>query len=150
MYQKILVPLDGSELAECALEHVKAIAKGCSAGVVLFRVVEPIVERGYLGFEEKQVQEMHNETEGYARSYLSKIADGLKKDGVVARVVIVDGKPAEQILDYAGENQVDLIVMSTHGRSGISRWVMGSVADRVLRRSGIPVLAVRPHGYRPR
>lgn len=150
MYKKMLVPLDGSELSECVLDHVRAIAKGCQVPeVVLLGVAEPITHQVYymVGIED-QIGNMQKETEKYVESYLSKSADSLKKDDIAAQTAVVSGRPAEEILDYANKNQVDLIIMSTHGRSGLSRWVLGSVTDRVVRHSRAPVLTVAPTGCR--
>jgi len=150
MYQKILVPLDGSEFSECVLNHVKAIATECHVPqVVLLGVAEPISYQVYymVGIEDR-VRDMQKETEKYVESYLSKAADSLKEDGIAVQTVVVSGRPAEQILDYANKNQVDLIIMSTHGRSGVSRWVIGSVTDKVVRHSVTPVLTISPPGCR--
>ena len=97
---------------------------------------------------EDRVRDMQKETEKYVESYLSKAADSLKEDGIAVQTVVVSGRPAEQILDYANKNQVDLIIMSTHGRSGVSRWVIGSVTDKVVRHSVTPVLTISPPGCR--
>lgn len=150
MYKKILVPLDGSEFSECVFDHIRAIATGCQVPeVVLLGVAEPISYQVYymIGVEDR-VRDMQKETEKYVESYLSKAADSLKEDGVAVQTVVVSGRPAEQILDYANKNQVDLIIMSTHGRSGVSRWVVGSVTDKVVRHSVAPVLTISPAGYR--
>jgi len=147
MYQKILAPLDGSELAETALRHVRAVATGCRVPkVVLLQVVRPIPQ--VHGLAEEFRREEKERAEAEAKDYLAKVADSLKKEGVPAEIVIVCGMPAEQILDYAKKNEVDLIIMSTHGRSGVSRWVFGSVADRVVHHSATPVLIVTPPGFR--
>jgi len=149
MYKKILVPLDGSELAECALSHVRAIATGCRVPeVVLLGVVEPISQPVYAAFGDEQVRDIQKATQAYANDYLLKVAGGLKEDGIVVQTVVVSGRPAEGILDYASNNQADLIIMSTHGRSGVSRWVLGSVAEKVVRRSVAPVLIISPPGCR--
>ncbi len=150
MYQKILVPLDGSEFSECVLNHVRAIATECHVPqVVLLGVAEPISYQVYymVGIEDR-VRDMQKETEKYVESYLSKAADSLKEDGLAVQTVVVSGRPAEEILDYANKNQVDLIIMSTHGRSGVSRWVVGSVTDKVVRHSVAPVLTISPPGCR--
>jgi len=150
MYKKMLVPLDGSEFSECVLDHVRAIAKGCQVPeVVLLGVAEPITHQVYymVGIEDR-VGDMQKETEKYVESYLSKAADSLKKDDIAVQTAAVSGRPAEEILDYANKNQVDLIIMSTHGRSGVSRWVLGSVTDRVVRHSGAPVLTISPRECR--
>jgi nucleotide-binding universal stress UspA family protein len=156
MYKKLLAPLDGSELAECALEHVKAIATGCNvAEVVLLRVVEPIssfdigelaASNAKLATQVEQNVELVHKNE--AMQYINKKADKLKKEGVNSTGTIIFGKASEEILKYAENNQVDLIIMSTHGRSGISRWAFGSVADRISHYSTIPVLIISPHGCR--
>jgi len=150
MYKKMLVPLDGSEFSECVLDHVRAIAIGCQVPeVVLLGVAEPVTHQVYymVGIED-QVGDMQKQTEKYVESYLSKAADSLKKDDIAAQTAVVSGRAAEEILDYANKNQVDLIIMSTHGRSGLSRWVLGSVTDRVVRHSRAPVLTVAPTGCR--
>ena len=156
MYQKILVPLDGSELAECTLAHVGAIATGCQVPeVVLLRVVETAIpsyiEAGSQQMAEQIAKDLANakrEAQQEAEDYLAKAVANLKNEGITARPVAVRGNPAEKILDYAKENQVDLIVMSTHGRAGVARWVIGSVADRIVRHSTVPVFMIPPAGCR--
>ncbi len=146
MYKKILAPLDGSELAECSLQHVKAVAAGCEVPeVVLLRVVEPLSSLAYTAYAEMNGEwlvRMEEEEKKRARDYIVKMAAGLKEEGIAAQGVMVSGRAADEILEYANKNQVDLIIMSTHGRSGISRWAFGSVADRVVRHSKVPVLLV--------
>lgn len=152
MYRKILVPLDGSSLAECSLEHVKAVAIGCSVPeVILFRVVEPlsfeaVAALGAVGGDVIQA-ELQNQAE--AKDYLTKASDKLKEAGVSSQIVVADaGNPAEEILQYAVTHKVDLIIMSTHGRSGPSQWFFGSVAERVVRHSVVPVLTIAAPGCR--
>jgi len=147
MYKKMLAPLDGSELAECTLAHTRAVAKGCRVPeVVLLRVVEPFPQVSELSEERRRDTEQ--KAQATAKDYLSKVADSLKKEGIAAQTAIVSGSPDHEVLDYADKNQVDLIIMSTHGRSGPSRWAWGSVTGRVLRHSKVPVLVVSPPGYR--
>lgn len=151
MYQKILAPLDGSELAECVVEHIKAIAIGCHVPtVVLLRVIEPFNPPGYLPREvaEATYREAKETAEVEAKNYLDHMAKTLSEEGVAVGTNIVEGLPADEILKYAETEQVDLIVMSTHGRSGVSRWLSGSVADKVLNHSFIPVLIVVPRSCR--
>jgi len=151
MYKKILAPLDGSQLAECTLAHTRAVAKGCQVPqVVLLRVIEPIPQVADIGAELSGDWRRNAEkgAQAAAKDYLAKVADNLKKEGITAETAVVSGMPANEILDYAKKNQVDLIVMSSHGRSGITRWVLGSVADRVLRHSTAPVLLVSPASCR--
>lgn len=147
MYKKILAPLDGSKFSECTLEHVRAVVAGCQVPeVVLLMVVE--LPRQPLERGEEWPREVEERGRSWAEDYLTKVANGLKKEGMAAQTVVVTGWPADKILDYADQNQVDLIIMSTHGRSGATRWVFGSVADRVLRHAKTPVLMVSPAGCR--
>ena len=154
MYKKILVPMDGSKLAECVLDHVRAIATGCDVPeVVLFNVttamppdwyanVAPVEDMAAIGKAEEGYQT-------WMKGYLGKMESSLKQDGITAESVLVKGNAAENILDYTEKNGVDLIIMSTHGRSGPARWFMGSVADRVVRHSTVPVLIISPPGCKP-
>ncbi|MDO8568787.1 MAG: universal stress protein [Dehalococcoidales bacterium] len=148
MYQKILVPLDGSKLAECVLPHVEVIAKGCgNPTIVYLRVVEPF-NFGAGGGEwvpsSEQLAKFESQSREEAQSYLAQIAGQYR--GLNIKSAVVSGKSADAIAEYAGKNAVDLIVIATHGRSGMSRWVWGSVADRILRSSCVPVLMVRAPG----
>jgi nucleotide-binding universal stress UspA family protein len=149
LYQKILVPLDGSELAECVLPHVEAIAKGCGAiNVIFIRVVEPFL-RGEYSFGEKELKRFELENREFAKEYLDQLVSRINSDGMNVQTVAITGKAVESITDYATKNEVDLIVIATHGRSGVSRWAQGSVADRLIRSSHVPVLMVRAPGCVP-
>ncbi len=150
MYKKMLAPLDGSELSECSLEHVRAVATGCQVPeIVLLRVIEPIHEPlEDEGASDDWRRSVRERAQAVAEGYLAKVANSLKKEGIAAQSIIASGRPDEVILDYASKNQVNLIIMSTHGRSGVSRWVFGSIADSVLRYSTVPVLMVSPAGCR--
>ena len=151
MYSKILAPLDGSEFAECSLDHVKAIALGCQVPeVVLLRVVEPVHSSDLSAYAEAGIDTvtLMRDVETGAQAYISRMVDALKKQGLAVRGVVSTGWAADSIIGFAEENNVDLIVMSTHGRSGLGRWFMGSVADKVVRHSTVPVLTVAPPGCR--
>jgi nucleotide-binding universal stress UspA family protein len=148
----MLVPLDGSELAELVLPHVEALAKQVGpelVDVVLLRVCEPpVVPSDYpptagLTWEEHKAREMARPTI-VCEEYLAGVQRRLEGAGLRAQSVVLKGKPADEITDYANKNPVSLIVMSTHGRSGISRWAYGSVADRVLLGVSSPVFLTRP------
>lgn len=154
MYKKILVPLDGSSVAECVLPHVAAIARGCQTpGVILVQAVEPLsVPYGREISELKSIEqatafEAHRRVD--AEKYLSATAARLGKAGIKAKAEVIYGKAAEALSDFAAKNGVDLVVIATHGRSGVSRWVWGSVTDRVLRSAGVPILMVRAPGCIP-
>lgn len=153
MYKKILVPLDGSDLAECVLPNVESIANGCGVqDVVFLRVIEPFTaSTGALGptFTEEDRQNIDLQNRADAEKYLSQLVNHIKYGGVKIRPEVMIGRPAESIADYATKNGVDLIIIATHGRSGVSRWVWGSVADRVLRSACVPVLMVRAPGCVP-
>ncbi len=153
MYKKILVPLDGSELAECVLPHVESIAKGCSAQKVVFlRVIEPFrmpSGEASVVFSDTDVKRIDSDNKTNAKSYLGQIVSRAKYDGVTVESEIITGRAAESIVDYVTKNEVDFITIATHGRSGVSRWVWGSVADRILRSACVPVLMVRAPGCVP-
>ncbi len=143
MYKKILVPLDGSKLAECVLGHVRGIATGCSVPEVdLLFVVEPI--SGTAGVTYFASVEGQKKLIAWGKNYLAKVGKSLVGEGIAARGIVLEGKPAEVILDYAGKNKIDLIMMATHGRSGPARWALGSVTDKVVRLSTVPVFIVTP------
>ena len=153
MYKKILVPLDGSKLAECVLPHVESIGSGGGTESVTFvRVVEPFYmamaadpEAGYT-LSVKDWQQMEAEAKEAAGAYLKRLTSTIKYKGVRIDSEVLEGKAADSIADYADKAGFDLIVIATHGRSGVSRWVWGSVADRILRSARVPVLMVRPAG----
>jgi len=149
MYKKIMVPLDGSKLAESVLPHVEAIAKGTNAEeVILVSVTErvlgyrPVTDYGPPA-EEKLVPEAVGKMEKQAQKYLDRVAKGLEAKGIKTETLVLLGNPAEEIILNAKHYGADLIIMASHGRSGISRWTHGSVADKVFRASSVPVLMVR-------
>ena len=148
MYQKILVPMDGSELAECVLSHVDGLTRGCQVKVVVFaRVVEPFyMPAGDYVPDPDQVKKIESENKMAAETYLKKLSAKAGYAGTSLITEVLYGKPAEVLADYASKNQIDLIIIATHGRSGVSRWVWGSVADRILRSSCTPVFMVRAPG----
>ncbi len=127
MYERILVPLDGSELAERSLLYAGAIANSLGSEVVLLTVSGP-----------------GDRLERPLRAYLEKKADELLARGAKASSLVVEGDAAAEILNLAATNYVDLIVISTHGCSGGSRWPLGSIASKVLQRSHMPTLLVKP------
>jgi nucleotide-binding universal stress UspA family protein len=148
MYQRILVPMDGSELAESVLPHVEAVAKGCGAREAIFvRVVEPLrtaIASGDHILSESETEALQDHHEKDADNYLHQLVERLDYSGVTLKAEVIVGKAAESIVDFAADQHVDLIIMATHGRSGVSRWLSGSVAERVLRWSCVPVLMIRP------
>jgi nucleotide-binding universal stress UspA family protein len=160
MFKDILVPLDGSELAECSLQYVQAIAQGCNVPVVtLLSVIEQPQESAFDEGGQSQIEAAFEENEQIlaqaidnANKYLAKASIKAAKEKINVTTDVVqapkNASVADIITEYAQKSKADLIVMSTHGRSGITRWAMGSVADRVIRGSTIPVLIAVPHGCR--
>jgi nucleotide-binding universal stress UspA family protein len=152
MYNKVMVPLDGSQLAECSLEHVKTIATGCHVTeVVLLRAVEPLSANEISALSQVRgnpIAELEELNQREATKYIGDMTEKLNKAGINTLGEVINGKAADIILDYTAKKNVNLIIMSTHGRSGISRWAFGSVADKVARSSAIPVLLVSPAGCR--
>jgi nucleotide-binding universal stress UspA family protein len=145
MYKKILVPLDGSELAKKALDQAEKLAKCFDAEMILFQVVPfmPIYGSPEL-VTPLIVDEKHKEA---AQKYLLNLTEELKKKGLKVTSMVRTGQVvAMEIIDFAKESGVDLITMCTHGRSGITRWVLGSVALKVLTRAETPILLVRSKG----
>jgi len=144
MYRKILVPMDGSGFSEISVKHAKALAIGCSAKeIILMGVVAPIPDSAWV--EPAERAEAAKRAEKWITGYLSKIAEGLKKENIDAKTIIRKGDPASEILDYAKNNEdVDLIIMATHGDSGIVRWLVGSVSERVVLHSTVPVMSIPP------
>jgi nucleotide-binding universal stress UspA family protein len=142
-----IVPLDGSPLAEQVLAYLSPLAKALELKVVLLRVIPPEgLHFGYrdypAGYSEDFV--VGEETEKHATDYLRRIRSRLQEDGLsLIEEYILRGNPAEAIVDLAQATPDNLVAMTTHGRSGVGRWVLGSVTDRVVRHSGNPVLVVR-------
>ncbi len=158
MYEKIVVPLDGSKLAECVLPHVEGLAKSCNTKeVILVTVTERIVGHmrvtwsgqpgGLLSPErELKVPVTIGKKQRQGQRYLNRIAKGLQKEGIKVRTEVLLGNSAEEITSFAEHDGADLIIMASHGRSGPSRWAYGSVTDKVFRASCAPVLMIRAPG----
>jgi nucleotide-binding universal stress UspA family protein len=145
MYKRILVPLDGSELSKKALDYVEPFAKIFDAEIILFQVVPFMPIYGSpelvtpLILDEKQKES--------AEKYLANLSEELKKKGFKVTAMVRTGQQvAVEIIDFAKESGADLIVMCTHGRSGITRWVLGSTAHKVLIRAETPILLIRSKG----
>ena len=147
---RILIPLDGSKTGEAALPYVKELMSKLSPRIklelILLRVVSLKSHYVHVGDAMSPVAYTTEEIKQIRRSslnYLSKVGKDLKAKGVVVGNKVEVGNAAEEIIRVADEMDVDLITMSTHGRSGIKRWAFGSVTDHVLRGGYKPVLVVR-------
>jgi nucleotide-binding universal stress UspA family protein len=149
MFEKILVCLDGSSFAEHILPYAMEQAKHFESKIVLLRVIPtfPAVTKTIgepeLVAEVAEPEDITNK-EAKAMAYVEGVITYLEERGLNAEGVIIKGVPDEAIVAYAGQHDIDLITLATHGHSGLGRVVCGSVADYVLKESGIPVLAIRP------
>ncbi|MGB5985918.1 MAG: universal stress protein [Desulfobacterales bacterium] len=143
MYKKILVPLDGSQRAEAILEHVKPLALGWGARVVLLQVVESSMIMGYEGMnitiQESELSQLREQVE----NYLAGMAETLEKAGLSAEAKVILGPVVEGIIETANSENADLVAMASHGRTGLSRVFYGSVAAGVLNRIDRPLLLIR-------
>jgi nucleotide-binding universal stress UspA family protein len=147
-FKKILVPLDGSEFAEVALEPALAIAESMGAEMVLFRVAQPIPRTQKLAEMPDVYNDVVAATYREAQEYLEALQTRLPYEQIEIEYRPASGGVARQILDYAAEHGVDLIVLSSHGRTGLDRWIHGNVAYKLLTGCTCSTLVVRglPHG----
>jgi len=170
-YKKVIVPLDGSKLAEIVLPHVEEIATNChinaielvtvteSMKVDVPRSAEPVEQfktKFAVGdritgriYRADSVSLLNvpldiGKMAKTGRDYLIKTAAKLEKKGLKTNITVLIGNVAEEIVHFADEEDADLIIMASHGRSGISRWAIGSVAEKVFRATDVPVLLVKP------
>ncbi len=176
MYKKVLVPLDGSKLAEIALPHAEEIAKGCSIPEIMLvsvteslrvqvpsgEVSEQVPERqlrpvssgmadaftGRIYYSDSTPLQKVPVTVGKmakaAKNYLAELAEKMNDKGFNTTFSVLIGNPAQEIVHFAEEEGADLIVMASHGRSGVSHWAVGSVAEKVFRATNIPVMLIKP------
>jgi nucleotide-binding universal stress UspA family protein len=146
MYQKVLVPLDGSELAECALQHVKKMVKEGYAGqIIVLNVIDIHPSIFAEGVDANYVMKSQLTN---AKKYLANLHEQFRAEGLEIKTEVLKGTAAQAIAEYAEQNGVDLIVIATHGYSGMKRLMFGSVALRVLHDSHVPVLLIRPESSR--
>ncbi len=139
----VLVPLDGSSFAEAALLHAVALARALDGILLLLRVIEqPTIALSYP--EVHAMQQSSAELRQEAESYLQGVAEYLQSEDLLVHTVVREGWPADTIAYQGAALRPSLIVMATHGRSGIARLLLGSVALEVVRRSPLPILLVRP------
>jgi nucleotide-binding universal stress UspA family protein len=148
MYQKILVPLDGSTLSELALPHAEALARHFDSEIILTRVCQPVampveVYPAMAGVAYDYQLDLQAQVEKEVKDYLKNWQKKLQWAKLKCRYLALEGFVPEAILTVAETETVDLIIMSTHGRSGLSRWVYGSVAAKVLQAARCPIFLVR-------
>lgn len=136
MYERLLYPVDGSDLAEVALPHVRSFALGAGAEVHVVQAVEIVTEADAMTIPERHAE---------AEQYVQRLAEELRADGIrVAGARAIDGPAGRTIVEVAAAEHIDAIVMASRGRGGVRRFVLGSVADYVVRHAPCPVLLVHP------
>lgn len=169
-YKKVVVPLDGSKLAEIVIPHVEEIAAGCHISEVELVTVteslrvyapqsEPVEEYPQrYSLSDQLTGRIYRADSGTllkvpldvgkmaksGKDYLLRVAKRLEAKGLNPRINVLVGNVAEEIVHFAEEENADLIIMASHGRSGISHWAIGSVAEKVFRATDIPLLLVKP------
>jgi len=144
MYKKILVPLDGSPLAEMAIPHAEALAKSEHAEIIILRVVATPASEFLTddpNITSLIIQNIEKETASYVHDKVAM----LEKENLRVTGITRGGSVPDIILDVADETYADVITMSTHGRTGLSCWLMGSVADKVVHHAHIPVMLIHPN-----
>ena len=147
MFRRIMLPLDGSELAERALPCAERLATALGALLHVVRVVEPPVKPSFAS--PHLYDELLTAEKEAAAAYLDGVRERLTATNVPVRIEQPLGHAASTLLDYERDAGIDLVVMCSHGRSGIARFALGSVADRLLRQGAAPVLLVRAFGEPP-
>ena len=154
MYKKVLVPLDGSELAECTLSHVKNLFKdGFLGEVTLLNVVKLDLPWAVRGADENtrgiDVVGIRERLFKASREYLAGIESQLVSEGIKVKTESVEShRPADTITEYAQKKGMDMIIIGTHGNTGLKKLMVGSVAFGVLHQSHVPVLLIRPESCR--
>jgi len=144
LVKKILVPLDGSKTGETIIECAEVLAVALDAELVLFQVLEPLrIVAGFETVATYSIPQGEESIKASARTYLNGVEKPLKEKGIKTSMAIVWGSAAERIIEYAEAN-TDLITISSHGLSGVGRWVLGSVTEKVLQVGDKPVLVARP------
>jgi nucleotide-binding universal stress UspA family protein len=142
-YKHVLVPLDGSKLAEVAIPEAVNLAEATGAELTLLQIVLPITDVLETDGYPLHIDEQFEARRARAFEYLDRVRHRLGARSVTIHVAVEMGPPADAILDYVRAHSIDVVVMATHGRSGVRRWVFGSVADKVLRGASSAVLLVR-------
>ena len=149
MYKKMLLALDTSPFAEVSLEQAEATANKWEIPEVdLLTVLEPLQDRSKVEFGSEWVRESDAKAKETALEYLESVQQKLSLPSSEVKSFVAIGQAADEILKFIDANDVDLVVISTHGRSGVSRWFLGSVAEKVVRRSNATVLLVPSHAGR--
>ena len=143
--KKILLPLDGSDIGESAIPVAESLAVRLGAQLTLIHVLEPSIRSGMYDMNPGIELDNLDVRQGEAKAYLEKVKGNINtRTGIASDVVVTVGYNANEIVDYSKHHEIDLIAMSTHGRTGLMHWVFGSVTDKILHFGDTPVLIVRP------
>ncbi len=145
--KRILVPTDFSESASHALRYGISFAREYKAELILLHVVETLSVGYASDLFPVPMAEVLEEITGYAVTELGKLASEAKERGIAPREVVIQGKPAAEIIRYARENAIDMIVLGTHGRGVLDHALVGSTTERVVRKAPCPVLTCRVAGH---
>ena len=140
---KLVVPLDGSALAETVLPHVREMASRLEYKVVLIRVVRPL-HYFWVGEHPPEIDEENAQMENEARAYMETAAEKLSQDGIDVEWRVLVGHPTTIVLEQVRDIHHSIVALTTHGRSGFRRWLIGSLAESLVRSGGDPVLIVPP------
>jgi nucleotide-binding universal stress UspA family protein len=154
-----MVPLDGSKLAECVLPHVETFIKGFPVrDVLLVRVLEPVkpdlrvydnvFDEEFIRQAQKIWKDLEKQEKTTAQGYLDQVAESFKQKKTPVRTQVLIGDVAKDLAEFAESNDVDLIIMASHGHSGIKRWIMGSVTEKLFRTASVPVFIVKAPGFK--
>lgn len=138
MYDRILLPTDGSTTTDRALEHALDVASHSDATIHVLHVIDATVFAN-----DVETGTIVEEFETAGERIVTEVAERARAADVAVATDVVRGTPHQTILEYGSEHDIDLIVMGTHGRTGLDRYLLGSVTERVVRLSPIPVLTVR-------
>jgi nucleotide-binding universal stress UspA family protein len=142
MYNKIMVPLDGSKLAECVIPHLETFITGLGIkDVVFLRVEKPVPTTVRGDWQQKEADK-----KAAAEAYLNQVAERVKHNGTTLHTEVIIGNVANSLAHYADDNDFDLILIGTHGRTGFSRLSKGSVAEDILHTSAVPILIIKDDG----
>lgn len=160
MFKRILVPLDSSRFSSQAIRYATKVAQRFDAEVILVQAIHPatlmpVMTEDLTTVESPATAKMaieaafseDNRHITRAKRYLSRKIGGIRSHGIKGSYHVIIGDPPESIMEFAWKEHIDLVVMTTHGKGGLKRAIMGSVADAVIRKSGKPVLVVRPKSF---
>jgi len=142
--KKVLLPTDFSESARHAFTYGLSFAREYKADLVLLHVVENLTVGYASDLFPVPMAEVFQEISGYAKAELARLGEEARSRGVAVQELVVQGKPSVEIIRFAAENQVDMIVLGTHGKGMLDQALFGSTTERVVRRAPCPVLTVRP------